>query len=70
MLCENPYQALDGADVLTVLTEWNIFRSPDFDRIKKALKFPVIFDGRNVFDPRAMKDLGITYFGIGRGETI
>jgi len=70
VLCENPYQALEGADVLTVLTEWNIFRSPDFDRVKQSLKYPVIFDGRNVFDPRTMKDLGITYFGIGRGESI
>lgn len=70
VLCDNPYHALEGADALTVLTEWSIFRSPDFDRIKNALKHAVIFDGRNVYDPRIMKDLGISYFGIGRGEPL
>ena len=48
------------------MTEWNEFRFPDFERIKKALRTPVVFDGRNVYDPRTMADLGFTYFSVGR----
>ncbi|VAW90839.1 UDP-glucose 6-dehydrogenase [hydrothermal vent metagenome] len=66
MLCDTPDQALNSADVLVVLTEWSVFRSPDFEKIKSALKKPVIFDGRNIYDPQLMKDLGITYYSIGR----
>ena len=66
-LCESPEQALKSADALTILTEWNVFRSPDFDMIKKALKTPVIFDGRNIYDPEQMNELGISYYAIGRG---
>ncbi len=65
-LCDSPEQTLESADVLVVLTEWSMFRSPDFDKIKSALKEPVIFDGRNIYDPSLMKELGITYYSIGR----
>jgi len=61
---------LVDADALAILTEWREFRSPDFDEIKARLKEPVIFDGRNIYDPGFMKALGIRYFGIGRGESV
>ncbi len=60
------YDALDNADSLLILTEWNAFRNPDFDRIKSTLKSPVIFDGRNVFDLHQMQALGFHYESIGR----
>jgi UDPglucose 6-dehydrogenase len=53
-----------------IVTEWREFRSPDFDAIKKALRTPVIFDGRNIYEPRVLERFGIEYFGIGRGATI
>jgi UDPglucose 6-dehydrogenase len=62
----SPMDTLDGADALLIITEWKAFRSPDFDRIKATLKTPVIFDGRNLFEPRQMADHGIEYHGIGR----
>jgi UDPglucose 6-dehydrogenase len=61
-----PMAALEGADVLTIVTEWKEFRSPDFDAIKAALKMPVIFDGRNLYDPAAPRRAGLEYFPIGR----
>jgi UDPglucose 6-dehydrogenase len=61
-------EALDGADALVIVTEWKEFRSPDFDFLKKTLKAPVIFDGRNLYDPAFMKKQGIKYYAIGRGE--
>ncbi len=64
---KDAYNALEGADGLAIITEWNMFKSPDFDRIKETLKTPVIFDGRNLFDPNEIKDKGFEYFGIGRG---
>ncbi|MEP4149528.1 MAG: UDP-glucose/GDP-mannose dehydrogenase family protein [Halioglobus sp.] len=64
---EHQYEALDGADVLVLVTEWKPFRNPDFDKIKKLLKLPLIFDGRNQYDPSLMLELGIEYRGIGRG---
>ena len=67
-LCQNQEQALEGADALVVITEWQTFRSPDFDEIKAALNQPVIFDGRNIYDPDWLKQQGIVYYGIGRGE--
>jgi len=67
--CEKSYDALQGADALLIITEWNEFRNPDFEKMKKALKNPLIFDGRNIFDPKEMKDLGFVYYGIGRGVT-
>ncbi|MES2622363.1 MAG: UDP-glucose/GDP-mannose dehydrogenase family protein [Bacteroidota bacterium] len=63
------YDALKEADFLTILTEWNIFRSPDFDKISSSLKSKVIFDGRNLYNIEHMKELGYYYYSIGR-ETI
>ena len=63
--CENNYQALRGADALILITEWNVFRNPDFNRIKRLLRLPVIFDGRNQYNPAEMNRLGFLYFGIG-----
>lgn len=60
-------EALVGADALVLVTEWKEFRNPDFDRIKSALKQPVIFDGRNIYEPALMKLHGIEHHGIGRG---
>ncbi|MGQ0506334.1 MAG: UDP-glucose dehydrogenase family protein [Myxococcaceae bacterium] len=61
-----PYEALPGADALFLLTEWNEFRHPDFERMKSLMKSPVVFDGRNIYDPRLMREKGFTYYGIGR----
>jgi UDPglucose 6-dehydrogenase len=58
--------ALDGADALVIVTEWREFRSPDFDVLKAELKYPVIFDGRNLYDPDMVRGLGFEYFAIGR----
>jgi UDPglucose 6-dehydrogenase len=66
---EGAYEAVQGADVLAVVTEWQEFRSPDFDQIKSLLKHPVIFDGRNIYNPELLARLGISYYGIGRGLT-
>ena len=63
---ENPMDALAGADVLAIVTEWKEFRSPDFDAIKRKLKTPVIFDGRNLYDPAHPRAAGLEYFAIGR----
>lgn len=65
-LAESPMDALNGADALIIVTEWKEFKSPDFDQIKAALKQPVIFDGRNLFEPAIVAAHGIEYFGIGR----
>jgi UDPglucose 6-dehydrogenase len=62
------YDALHGASALLILTEWNEFRRPDFERIKKLLKSPVIFDGRNIFDPADLRKLGFQYYSIGRNN--
>ncbi len=64
---DEEYETLNGADALAIVTEWNVFRRPDFERMKKLLKNPVIFDGRNIYEPSKMKEMGFTYFGIGRG---
>jgi UDPglucose 6-dehydrogenase len=61
---------LQGADALVVVTEWQEFRSPDFEKIRRSLKAPVIFDGRNLYDPKLMAKQGFRYFGIGRGERL
>ncbi len=60
------YDALKGADGLAILTEWQEFREPDFQKMRKLLKDPVIFDGRNIYQPDQMKELGFTYYSIGR----
>jgi UDPglucose 6-dehydrogenase len=65
-IVESAAAALEGADALAVVTEWQEFRSPDFAAIKAQLKTPAIFDGRNLYDPRVLKDLGFEYFPIGR----
>jgi UDPglucose 6-dehydrogenase len=57
---------LDQAEALVIVTEWKAYRSPDFSLLKAKLKNPVIFDGRNLFDPRDMVEIGIEYHGIGR----
>jgi UDPglucose 6-dehydrogenase len=69
VLCETPEEALPGADALAIVTEWNVFRSPDFDRIRRDLNHPVIFDGRNLYEPRHMEEMGFEYYAIGRGKT-
>ena len=63
---DNDYDALKGADALLVVTEWSEYRNPDFDKLKALLKNPVIFDGRNLYDPSRMAELGITHYSIGR----
>ena len=65
-VCDKGYDALDGADALAIVTEWNEFREPDFARMRRLLKSPVVFDGRNIYMPEQMKALGFTYFSIGR----
>ena len=70
LLCDHPEEALDGADALAIVTEWKMFRSPDFDRIKAALKDPVIFDGRNIYDPAFLASNGFTYYAVGRGDSL
>jgi UDPglucose 6-dehydrogenase len=63
---QHNYDALDGATALLILTEWNEFRRPDFQRVKSLLRQPVIFDGRNIYDPQDLIKLGFTYYSIGR----
>ena len=70
VLCDNAYDALNGADVLAIVTEWKAFRSPDFARILATLKEPAIFDGRNLYEPEAVEEAGLAYYGIGRGRSI
>ena len=70
VLCESADAALQGADALAIVTEWREFRSPDFDAMRAALTSPVVFDGRNLFDPQLMKRFGFTYYGIGRGAAL
>ena len=67
---KRPEDVLQGADALIVVTEWRVFRSPDFSEIREKLSAPVIFDGRNIYDPAYLKRLGFTYYGIGRGESV
>jgi UDPglucose 6-dehydrogenase len=63
----DPYAVLDGADALVVMTEWEAFRAPDFDRVRKLLRLPVVVDARNLFEPSAMRRMGFRYAGVGRG---
>jgi len=68
--CDRPYGALEGADALAIVTEWNEFRNPDFSVMRRLLNESVIFDGRNLYDPARMAALGITYHGIGRAPAL
>ncbi len=65
-ICENPLSALDGCDALVIVTEWQEFRSPDFGEIRRRLRTPAIFDGRNLYEPAAVRAHGIEYFAVGR----
>ena len=65
---QKPYDALQGADALAICTEWNEFRRPDFERVKQLLRQPLVFDGRNIWEPQAVEELGLEYYGIGRGR--
>jgi UDPglucose 6-dehydrogenase len=67
-LAESNYQALEGADALVVVTDWNEYRHPDFTRMKQTLKRPIVVDGRNLYDATKMAKLGFTYLSIGRGN--
>ena len=64
--CEQPMDALNGADALAICTEWDEFRNPDFAEMKKRLASPLIFDGRNLYEPRQMREAGFDYHSIGR----
>ena len=64
--CESPYQAAEGAEALVIITEWNEFKEMDLDRIKDLLHQPIIIDGRNIYDPEKMGELGFTYQSVGR----
>ncbi len=66
VLADKSYGALKGADALVIATEWNEFREPDFTRMRRIMKSPVIFDGRNIYSPEQMKALGFTYYSVGR----
>ncbi|NMW23574.1 UDP-glucose dehydrogenase family protein [Rhodanobacter soli] len=70
VLCEHAMDALQGADVLAVVTEWKAFRSPDFRAIRATLAVPAIFDGRNLYDPLVVEEAGLAYYGIGRGRSL
>ena len=62
---ESPMDTLNGAHALILMTEWNEFRRPDFDEVKRRMKQPIIFDGRNIFRRKTLEDQGFTYYGIG-----
>ena len=66
VLCATPEEALDGADALVLVTEWKVFRSLDYDLLHQKMRYPVVFDGRNLYDPHVLASHGIAHFGIGR----
>jgi len=66
LLVDSPMDALKGADALLIVTEWKVFRSPNFDTMKTLLKAPLVFDGRNLYEPQAMREMGFDYLPIGR----
>ncbi|MEM8767375.1 MAG: UDP-glucose/GDP-mannose dehydrogenase family protein, partial [Pseudomonadota bacterium] len=70
VLCDHRDDTLTNADALIVVTEWNEFMSPDFHHVRDELLSPVVFDGRNLYDPAYMKDLGFTHYAIGRGDRL
>ncbi len=69
-LCDNELSALEGSDGLIVVTEWKAFWSPDFDVIRETLRTPVIFDGRNLYEPEQVEAAGLAWYGIGRGRSV
>jgi UDPglucose 6-dehydrogenase len=70
IICDDAYDALDAADGMLLITEWRQFRNPDFGRMRTKLRTPVLFDGRNQYDPDELNTLGFEYFGIGRGKPV
>jgi len=66
-ICARREETTSGADGVILVTEWNEFRSPDFAALRQELREPVVFDGRNLYDPRYLEGLGFRYYGIGRG---
>ncbi len=68
--CKDAYEAAEGADALLICTEWKEFRSPDFERLRTLLRAPLLFDGRNLYDPALMQQLGFEYYAIGRGRKL
>lgn len=67
---DEAFEALEGTDGLVICTEWKVFKAPDFNKIKQKMASPVIFDGRNLYDPEYMESLGIEYYAIGRGKSV
>ena len=63
---EDPYEAVEGADALVLVTEWKPYRQPDFLRLRQRMRTPLIIDGRNQYQPAALRELGFIYSGIGR----
>ncbi len=70
VLCDDAFDTLDDASALVIVTEWKAFRSPDFERIRASLREPVLFDGRNMFEPDMVEAMGLAYYGIGRGRSV
>jgi UDPglucose 6-dehydrogenase len=66
-LCKDPYEVAEGSDALAIITEWNEFKQLDMIRIRSLMKQPVIVDGRNIYDPALMTEMGFVYRGFGRG---
>ena len=65
---QQPMQALAGADALVIVTEWKAYRSPNITRLKAQMKQPLVFDGRNLYEPQTMREAGVSYFGVGRNS--
>jgi UDPglucose 6-dehydrogenase len=65
--CNSPYEVAEDSDALIIVTEWNEFRQLDMERIKGSMRQPILFDGRNIYNPQRMKSLGFIYRGVGRG---
>ncbi len=67
---DGPYEALEGADACLVLTEWEDFAALDLTRVKKLLRYPIVVDGRNLFDPALMASAGLNYYSVGRPDVV
>src|SRR5690606_17915902 len=70
LLCTRRDDAVNGADALVICTEWSEFRTVDFQWMKSQLSFPVVVDGRNLYDPKEIKKAGLLYYAVGRGESL